>query len=122
SSTNVYKKVKKRLLKSNLQKKKEKRKEDVSLSQEKDTRIKTLVDYFFTICREREEEPEKVLPKDCALLKTRLGQYTEEQIKFMLDFYLKSEKARNNGLSIAVALSNHSIGEYSNKGRWFYEG
>jgi len=112
------------------QKKKEKRnihdsKESFSLSPEKQTdhRVKPLIDTFVSLSTEiRNQQPALEWRKDGAAIKRTLEKYSPEQIENIFDFYLKSEKASRNGLSIAVALSNHSITEYETKGKWKDEG
>jgi hypothetical protein len=89
----------------------------------KDPRVKPLIDHFFLLCKEKlDREPTIEGKKDGAAIKRTLQKFDEEQIKNLFDFYVDSPKAHNNGLSIAVALSNHSISEYEQKGRWRYEG
>lgn len=89
----------------------------------KDHRVKALIGHFFSLCKEKlDREPTIEGKKDGPAIKRALQKFDEEQIKNLFDFYVDSPKAHNNGLSIAVALSNHSISEYEQKGRWRYEG
>jgi len=89
----------------------------------KDSRVKNLINCFFSLCKEQlDQEPLIEGAKDGATIKRTLTKLTEEQIRNIFDWYIKSPKARNNSLSIAVALSNHSISQYEKTGRWLYEG
>lgn len=89
----------------------------------KDHRVKNLIDHFHSLCKEQlEQEPLIEGAKDGAAIKRILTKLTEDKIKNVFAWYIKSPKARNNGLSIAVALSNHTLSEYDKKGKWLYEG
>lgn len=89
----------------------------------KDIRVKPLIDIFLSLCKDvHDKEPSLEGKKDGSAIKRTLEKYSPQQIENIFDFYLKSEKAIKNGLSIAVALSNHSVNEYETKGKWKYEG
>jgi hypothetical protein len=83
-----------------------------------DPRVKNLMNYFRSIC---EEEPTVDRPKDIAAIKRTLEKNTEERIKNVFQWYIESPKAKEYGLKVAVALSNHSLSEYEKKGKWLYE-
>lgn len=89
----------------------------------KDPRVKSLIDHFHSLCKEQlDQVPTIEGVKDGSAIKRTLTKNSEERIKNIFDWYIKSPKAQEHGLKISVALSDHSISEYDKKGRWLYEG
>jgi len=105
--------------------------ESFSLSQEKNKpkgngknpKVRSLIEYFHSLCKEELDlKPTIEGSKDGSAIKRTLTKNSEEQIKNIFQWYIKSPKAQEHGLKIAVALSDHSLSEYEKKGKWLYDG
>ncbi|MDD5628887.1 MAG: replication protein [Elusimicrobia bacterium] len=79
--------------------------------QGKDPNVKAIIDYFFQRCREvRGFKPAISGGKDGAAVKSILAAgETPDTLRALVDFYLKSKKADDCGVTLAAALSAHSV-------------
>lgn len=75
-----------------------------------DPRVKDVLDYFFSQCKARRGfEPAINGKKDGAQVKAALKNMDILEIKACIDYFLSSKKATEVGVSLAAALSAHTV-------------
>ena len=77
-----------------------------------DPRVKTLIDYFFSCCKEKKGFEPVINGKDAKVVQAALKIHPEETLKDIISFFLQSEKADKIGITLSTALSAHSINLY----------
>src|SRR5512139_510252 len=77
--------------------------------------IREVMQHFILSCREKTGMDPEVDAADAAMVGRRLQKYDHENICKMIDFYLQSEKAEKNGITLKACLSTHSVNLFKAK-------
>ena len=78
-----------------------------------DPRVKEIIDYFFTECEKQQGfKPSINGGQDGKLAKAALKVMDLEEIKSCIDYFILSEKAEKVGLTLAIALSSHTLNTF----------
>ena len=88
---------------------KAKEKENLPAIKEKESPHQDLMAYFSQIVEKVKGFKPKIDGGDGKALKTAIKTYTITEIEQMIDFYIKSEKAEKNGISLKSVFTTHSI-------------
>jgi len=94
-------------------------------SSQKDTdpRVKIILDYFYQAVKDVKGFSPELNGKDAKTVKNLLSKYPEDILKNMVAFFLDSKKADEIGITLASALSAHSLNLYQQtwqKKKWQY--
>lgn len=82
-------------------------------NKKKDSRVKELIDFFFEACYNIQNfKPVITGAADGAIIKKRLQNYSVEDIKDQMDWFLKSEYSDKLGCTIKVSLSGWSFNKW----------
>lgn len=83
-----------------------------SQEKKKDPRVKTLIDFFYQTCTERKGFKPLTNGKDAKAVQVALKTYPEDTLKEVIIFFLDSEKADKVGVTLSIAMSNHTINQF----------
>ncbi len=82
----------------------------------KDSSIPIILNYFREVVGETKGfAPEMDYAKDGKLVKQRLRKYSPEELKKLIDWYLRSEISDRLGVSLSACLSAHAINLWKNE-------
>jgi hypothetical protein len=74
--------------------------------------FQSVVDYFYTRCKEVRGFKPSIDGKDGKRVKEALKVMSLEDIKSCIDFFLPSQKADACGITLSIALSNHTLNKF----------